>query len=401
MLISRVQKIDTADFCELRALIESASLKEPFVLWYRFPSAMTDFIDPKNGDPFLVVGLLPAMRTGEALEVSASVSPMLLRSTDTIQDIYKSWDPSLHRATINCPDRDLSLPVVKPSGVGLYFSLGVDSFYSFLKNITCPNDNAATITHLIVVHGFDVYYGKWNSALFTDVLRNAMHVGREFGKALLPVATNLRDFSDQFADWGVLYHGAALAIVGLALQNAFKVLLVAATDSYANLIPRGSHPILDPLWSTETTRFVQDGCEATRLDKTRFIARFPIVLDTLRVCFMNPNTEYNCGRCEKCLRTMIGLHIAGALSRCRTLPHGIDTDLASQIAVHRHEEFFISELVDALGQSPMDQRIRRALEQSLARCRRVKAASTARHRLLPMLRDVLGRLEGLRRRRAP
>ena len=37
--------------------------------------------------------------------------------------------------------------------------------------------------------------------------------------------------------------------------------------TYAHLGPLGSHPLLDPLWSSEDVELVHDGCEATRLDK--------------------------------------------------------------------------------------------------------------------------------------
>ena len=41
--------------------------------------------------------------------------------------------------------------------------------------------------------------------------------------------------------------------------------------------------------------------------------------------------EYNCGRCAKCLPTMIDLMLAGALHRCRTLPHDIDPEALRRI----------------------------------------------------------------------
>jgi hypothetical protein len=45
------------------------------------------------------------------------------------------------------------------------------------------------------------------------------------------------------------------------------------------------------------------------------IAEDPVAHVTLRVCWLNPDQSNNCGRCEKCLRTMTSLAAAGVLSR--------------------------------------------------------------------------------------
>lgn len=82
--------------------------------------------------------------------------------------------------------------------------------------------------------------------------------------------------------------------------------------------------MLDPLWSSELTEIEHDGCEATRVDKAAYVSGYELPMDWLRVCHKNPDSVYNCGRCEKCLRTMITLRIVGALERCKTFPNDLD-----------------------------------------------------------------------------
>ena len=77
--------------------------------------------------------------------------------------------------------------------------------------------------------------------------------------------------------------------------------------------------MLDPLWSTEQTAIEHSGCEATRVEKEGYISTYPVAMRNLRVCTQQL-TDYNCGQCEKCLRTMINLRAAGASNRCETLP---------------------------------------------------------------------------------
>lgn len=216
------------------------------------------------------------------------------------------------------------------------------------------------ISFLITVHGFDIFYGKLNHSLFPFVLKNVTKVAKQLNKKSLWVATNIRELSDRFLDWGRLYHGAAMASVALLLENLLQEVYIASTYSWEQLHPHGSHPYLDPLWSTESLTIVHHGCEARRLDKIRFISQFPIVLETLRVCWINPNGAYNCGRCEKCLRTMIGLYIANALTLCRTFPQEINLSDLQNITVSTTGDF-LTELIEALGSSELDLQIKRIL----------------------------------------
>lgn len=367
MRVTDVTVVEGKEHCELAAQVESGLYSRPSILWYRFPKKFIKFLSARNGDPFVAALLLPAMRANEPLEIFVPVSPKLLQSLSQIQAIYRCWDPTLSQVRIKAPvDERFSAISHRSSTRGLFFSLGVDSFYSLLKNLKDhPADNE-TITHLILVHGFDIFVRKGNDKLFPAVLDNATKVAQELGKEVLPVATNLRDFSDGFVDWGPLYHGAALASVGLACEHFFTTIYIAASRTYADIIPWGSHPIVDPLWSTERLSLLHDGCEARRIDKIHFIAQSEVALRTLRVCWENPNDLYNCGRCEKCLRTMIGLHMAGSLQNCRTLPNSVDIDLVRNISIqNQRERKLFEDLANALGSSETDLAIKSALEECL------------------------------------
>jgi hypothetical protein len=51
---------------------------------------------------------------------------------------------------------------------------------------------------------------------------------------------------------------------------------------------------------------MHDGAEARRVDKLMKIAECELALANLRVCINDMNV--NCGKCSKCLRTMVPLH---------------------------------------------------------------------------------------------
>ncbi len=265
---------------------------------------------PADSSFALPLTLLPAMLTGEPLDISGNVSDRLLRSASEIQDIFGAWVPNTKRSDIHATRHPTP---IRSSSLALFFSGGVDSLASLirLKDSVCE---------LIAVHGFDVPASE--SATFARCLDGIQAGAEVFHKPLRVVKTNLREWSDLWfknhnsSPWS-MYHGAALAAVGLALRASHVV--VGSSYSYAQLHPWGSHPLLDPLWSTEGTDIFHDGTELTRVDKLLLIARFPALLDNIRVCWID-SAAYNCGRCEKCLRTMIALEGLGKLTECRAFP---------------------------------------------------------------------------------
>lgn len=296
-----------------------------------------DFTD--KPESLVCIAALPSMRVGASLVCNAPVSLRFSQALDTISDIFRSWDPSLHKLAIKgmvpmCREHSSS------NRVGAFFTGGVDSFYTLLKH-------REEITDLIFVHGLDVSLD--NHELRSRVSEMLREIGVGFNKRVIELETNLRTFLDSYVGWAKLSHGTALAGMGHLLFPPFKCIYIPATHTYADAFPWGSHPILDPLWSTETLEFVHDGCESTRVGKIATISDSDIALRHLRVCPKNPYGVYNCGRCEKCLRTMISLRAVGALDRCRTFETKLSTKLISTIRVYEdNTRAFVEENLKAL-----------------------------------------------------
>jgi hypothetical protein len=333
MRVSTIEVVELAEACQLQAWVESdidpddAHWWEPFLLWYRFPAWCRPYLSAENGDPFLAALLVGAMRTEQRLVIEGPISPRLLEALPEIQDIYDAFEPRASQIPVHATTRVAELPAgTRDPGVGLFFSLGVDSFYSLLKNVRDHPHDAKSITHLIPVHGIDVPYSTWDESFPDAMLRNAERIAAETGKALIPVVTNARRATAGLATWPAS-HGGALIAVALALGNALRRIHIAASATYDRLYPWGSHPVLDRLWSTEPLSVVHDGCEMNTIDKTKVIAALGsgMVLETLRPC-AGYGPGYNCGNCLKCMRTMIDLMQIGYLDRCTTLPHQIDAD---------------------------------------------------------------------------
>src|SRR5208337_4043737 len=130
-------------------------------------------------------------------------------------------------------------------------------------------------------------------------IRRALELTREaagcMGLPLIPISHNGRDLLDRFINWE-LAHGGVLAGIGLALGGWIADVLTASTMDSNHLIPGGSDPNLDPLWSTERTTIHADGVEVTRTNKVISIASSDLALSRLKVCWRE-DIDTNCGRC--------------------------------------------------------------------------------------------------------
>lgn len=256
----------------------------------------------------VAAALLPAMRRGWAIQTEEPVSARVRAAIPDIEDIIHAWDSSYKKIPLNLLNNSYMASTCDGRRTGVFFSGGMDSFYTFLKN-------KDRVDALIFVLGFDIALN--NHHLKQKVTTAIRQAAEQFNLPLIEVETNLRGFSDRYTHWS-LSHGAALASVALLLGSEMHKIYIPASDSYADLVPCGSHPLLDPLWSTEALQIIHDGCEANRVQKAAIIAQNDVALQTLRVCWKNPDSTYNCGRCEKCLRTMVNLYAVGVLDRCTT-----------------------------------------------------------------------------------
>jgi hypothetical protein len=298
--------------------------------------------------------LLPAMSRGAPLTVEGAPSARLLDALPTLQEIISTWWPQYRQIDVWPSGGGHTAANGRRAGTACFFSGGVDSFYTALTR-------REDISHLVIVRGFDIdlrHPDLWERAV-TAARRSA----DALGKPLLEIETDLRAVTRM--DWEH-FHGCALASVGHQLGHKVGRVLVPATHTYKDLFPWGSHPLLDPLWSSDRVVFEHHGADATRFAKVQAIAHDPVVLRHLRVCWRNPGDAYNCGRCEKCIRTMIALHLAGTLGECATLPRQLDyTRVARLLLLSPNDVAFADENI-AAAKATGDERLVNAIRAAKA-----------------------------------
>jgi hypothetical protein len=160
------------------------------------------------------------------------------------------------------------------------------------------------------------------------------------GRRLVGVEVAGQRFTGRFVPWTDA-HGAVLAGVGLALSGAVRSVVVPGTDSFDSLVPYGSHPLVERLYSTEAVEVQHDDHLFARADKVGLLVdQRPDLLGLLVVCYAEDRAD-NCGRCGKCLLTMAALQAAGApIDAVEGFPAAVDLDV-----------------VRSLGMSPLQSRL--------------------------------------------
>jgi hypothetical protein len=316
-----------------------------------------------DATPWLAPAALIGMRKGRDVVVYGDVSATAVQGSTKAQETLSSWFPEiLQEVTITAPMPTERTATSNQRGVGAFFSGGVDSYYTTLKHLD-------EITHLIFIHGFDIDLS--NDDLAERTLAALRKSASELGKELIEVRTDLRSRLDRNRlNWGLQGHGALLAHVGIALSTIVEKIYVPSSYTADQLHPWGTHPDLDPHWSTDAVEFVHDGVEASRAAKMERFIDEDAAMNNLRVCWWNDDNAYNCGECEKCLRTMINLYIAGGLERCATLPDRISIEAIDRLHFNSDAKLFVAENLDELRAGDIDDpELEAALQRILDRSR--------------------------------
>jgi len=346
VVVDDLQRASADGACEISARVRRHGAEERR-LWWRFPQEFAPAA--LDGSPFLAGVLMWAMRHGDDVTVDAPVSPRLLANIDTITAIFNSLFPAERRRV--AVRAEAGSPPPPTDVTGCYFTRGADSWYAVLSALE-DDPQTPGLTHLVFSPDF---VSSLNSPeLIREKTEATRRAAQRTGMAFVEVATNLKH------DFG----GAQLVSTALAL--GFRRMLVPSGAMHGEIVRATTHPILDHRFSTERTEIVHYG-DASRVDKIARIARSQDALDTLRVCHYDGVRDDNCGRCEKCVRTMLELHVAGALDRASTLPRPLDSTVVANVRRklgRRHQWVHVLHL---LNDAPQDRELAAAIRLVLAR----------------------------------
>lgn len=326
-MIVRPSGVRSGDLVGVVASVEWEERDGPDVEVYAVSPGGVEPDEPAASHWALLAVFHAATRAGERrVRVEGPVDPVLVRGLAVAQELFAAWYGE-EAIGVEAAGPGWSAPAAQ-GGAAQFFTGGVDSMATLVRNhAEMPPGHPHRVTTAINVD----LVGPARLADLGGTV--APHHGREVARlegwlterdvVVRPAVTNARILDDFefYRDWMFRAHGAHLAAVAHALSASFPRLLIASTYDLRRLAPWGSHPLLDPAYGSASLQVVHDSADLTRADKLDIVVGEPDAVERLTVCSMwfdRADAEVpNCGRCEKCLRTLAGLAAAGVdLASC-------------------------------------------------------------------------------------
>ena len=307
------------------------------ILWYETDVQWSEYLCTERADAFLVNLLLFAMERGANIVCKCDISERLYyQLTEYLIPCIASHISRYQSIAIEGNLSSEKLPSANAFGTGV--SGGVDSLYTVLKHL--KRNDGHSLTHLLFCNaGTNGDFGG-EDARETYRLRYAFLKGfaDECNLSVVPVDTNINEFLNQVQE---ATHTFRTLSTSLIFQKLFSVYWYGSGYPFDKFrFSAGDTAGYDLLTmqciSTENLTFYSSGGETTRLGKLKFISDNELAQKYLNVCIAGGIP--NCGHCEKCRRTIMGLYAIGKLdsfSQCFNLK-----DIKDHIFQHKMFAYF-------------------------------------------------------------
>ena len=307
---------------------------------------------------FLVGCIVPALHFGEKrIQINEDISPDLLEGLETVMTIMKIWSQGRYQPLDLETGTQKTLPEKDNKGrAAMLYSGGIDSLAALrLNRLHFGKDHPGYIRDCLFIHGFDiggVVERGMKYHVFDRALQAMKNVTDDTDAVPIPAYTNIRHLCDNRDLWLNYFFCAVLAAVAHAFDNRIDLFYIASSYDLKNLAPCGSHPLLDPEYSSYYLRIKHRDVALTRMEKLRIVSEWDTGLQNMRVCLANVKERLNCGICEKCVRTMTGLLALNSLHKTKAF---VEDDVTPEMFAGfkitiRHREPFYQELISPLKQ---------------------------------------------------
>jgi hypothetical protein len=330
-----------------------------------------------NPHTFLIAAIMPAMRHGEArISIDAEICPELRNGLITAMSWIRHWYYESDHTLVQIEAKTrsgLPTPHNIAKRTGSFLSGGIDSLATLRANrLDFPLEHPNSIKDGLLIYGLEVE----DPAVFEQVLSSLSDIAQDAEITLIPIYTNVRQLDLDWTFWGEEFQGAVLAAVAHTLSGRLTEVIIPSGFDISHLYPYGSHPILDPNYSSSDLRVRHDSILLSRLSKTKIVADWDVAFQNLRVCnrtdLIKPGS-LNCGQCEKCLRTITALVALGMLNKTNAFPEvNVSEELLLQkvqIKEPPYAEFCYQELIAPLAAKGRHDLVR-AIERIIARYHR-------------------------------
>ncbi|HME18456.1 MAG TPA: hypothetical protein VKF15_01820 [Nitrososphaerales archaeon] len=311
----------------------SASIDDSLERYFRNGTLRISYDEPLDGVdpalaaiPFVTTVITVAWATGADVELPV-LDRRFLQSIEAVRGVMKSWYPRLpfsstvRARSIHGTGRETA------KREGLLYSGGLDSTASLIRHL----DSRPVL--ILVLGTPDLPAGQTEfhrmfldqAKPFVERLGLELHSVRGGMLEMIDIESLNEDFGEALRGswWESIGHGLMLlgACAPLTATDSIGTLRIAASRTADFEEPWGSNPEVDEKLAWGETAVIHDSHHISRQEKIEsLIAPFSQrthMSIPLRVCGSTKSKDrverrtLNCGRCEKCVRTVVGLLAGG------------------------------------------------------------------------------------------
>ncbi len=306
--------------------------RPPQEIYFETESAYGNSISP---DPhaFVIASIIPALYFGEKrLYIDEEICPKLKDGLNTAMRIlHHWWYPPDHKiVSIEAKKIQTVHGGDRTKYAAFCFSGGVDSMATLYHNHReYPKGHPGRLKDGLLVCGLEVQ----DVNQFQKVIKLIDTIADASDVTFIPLYTNIVELGPENSDefwkkfWLNEYMSASFAAIAHAFSKRWHSFAVNSSHDIPNLIPHGSNPLLTFNYSSWGLQLKEEGIDYSRVEKVKMISNWDVALQNLRVCNRVFNKSYvyddaliNCGECEKCVRTMLSLEVAGGVRRSSAFP---------------------------------------------------------------------------------
>ncbi len=280
-------------------------------MWFEVEEEYIEFLTFEKADAFLITILPYAIKKELDIYTDNKISSKLYYQLTTY--LIPMLCKKFKKRCINIEAKLDTNKYNTQKAVGTGISCGVDSLYTISKHIN-RKEQEFNITHLTFFNAGAS--GKFGGDEARELYKTRMKFARKFtienNLKFVSVDSNMNEFL--MMDHEMTHTFRSLACV-LLMQKLFsKYYYSSGLEFDETRIEEYDSACYDILnvqcLSTEDTTFYSTGMETNRIGKIKEIVNYVPSYNYLNVCVFE---DKNCGKCEKCIRTLLELDSIGKL----------------------------------------------------------------------------------------